>query len=200
MSTTMAIAPVESTGASDDATLVARAKAGDRHAFGTLADRHATQLRRVVFRITHNCDAAYDVVQDALLLAWLNIGRFQGRSQFSTWLIRIGINEAYRGLRRGRFELAVAPDDLVYERITSEGHGPARIAESHDFLAAIDRALAELPIDYRTAVVLRDVEGLTTEEAAHALGIGERALKSRLHRGRMALRDELEQYLAGGDD
>ncbi len=69
MSTTMAIAPVESTGASDDATLVARAKAGDRHAFGTLADRHATQLRRVVFRITHNCDAAYDVVQDALLLA-----------------------------------------------------------------------------------------------------------------------------------
>lgn len=202
MSSATAPAPIPSseTGAAParllDDTLVARARAGDRAAFSELANRHETQLRRVVSRITHDCDTAYDVVQDALMLAWTNIGRFEGRSRFSTWLIRIGINEAYRSLKRRRFELPTAPDDLVGETAAAASSGPAELAESHDFLAAVERELAQLPLDYRTAVVLRDVEGLTTEEAAEILGIGQRALKSRLHRGRIALRRNLDAYLA----
>jgi RNA polymerase sigma-70 factor, ECF subfamily len=177
----------------DDNRLVALAQEGDRSAFDVLAERHATPLRRVLFRITRDCDAAYDAVQEALMRAWKSIGRFEGRSQFSTWLTRIAINEAYRGLRRAS-EQPLELSDEVGERIPSWGARPDEIFESREFLAAVDRALGELPLDYRTAVTLHDVEGLSTAEAAEVLGIGERALKSRVHRGRMALRAKLDEY------
>jgi RNA polymerase sigma-70 factor (ECF subfamily) len=181
----------------DDERLVALAQEGDRAAFDRLAERHSTRLRRVLYRITRDCDAAYDAVQEALMRAWQNIGRFQGRAQFSTWLIRIGINEAYRGLRRGAGE-PLELSDQVGERIPGWGNRPDEIFESREFLQAVDRALGELPLDYRTAVTLRDVEGLSTAEAAEVLGIGERALKSRVHRGRMALRAKLDDYFKEG--
>jgi len=183
--------------ADDDERLVARAQDGDRAAFDELAARHSTRLRRVLFRITRDCDAAYDAVQEALMRAWKNIARFEGRSQFSTWLTRIGINEAYRGLRHP-VEEPLELTDQVGERIASWGARPDEIAESREFLAAVEQALGELPLDYRTAVVLRDVEGLSTAEAAEVLGIGERALKSRVHRGRLALRAELDGYFTDG--
>jgi len=183
--------------ADDDEHLVALAQSGDRAAFDELAQRHCTRLRRVLFRITRDCDTAYDAVQEALLRAWKNIGRFESRSQFSTWLTRIGINEAYRGLRRP-VEETLELTDQVGERIVSWGARPDEIAESREFLAAVERALAELPLDYRTAVVLRDVEGLSTTQAAQLLGIGERALKSRVHRGRLALRAKLDDYFKSG--
>jgi RNA polymerase sigma-70 factor (ECF subfamily) len=181
----------------DDERLVALAQDGDRSAFDVLAERHSTRLRRVLFRITRDCDAAYDAVQEALIRAWRNIGRFEGRSRFSTWLTRIGINEAYRGLRRGAEE-PLELSDQVGERIPAWGNRPDEIFESREFLQAVDRALGELPMDYRTAVTLRDVEGLSTAEAAEVLGIGERALKSRVHRGRMALRAKLDDYFKAG--
>ena len=181
----------------NDERLVALAQSGDRSAFDQLAERHSTPLRRVLFRITRDCDAAYDAVQDALMRAWKNIARFEGRAQFSTWLTRIGINEAYRGLRREP-EQHLELTDQVDERIPSWGARPDEIFESREFLQAVDRALAELPIDYRAAVTLRDVEGLSTAEAADVLGIGERALKSRVHRGRMALRAKLDDYFTEG--
>jgi RNA polymerase sigma-70 factor (ECF subfamily) len=181
----------------DDERLVALAQSGDRSAFDQLAERHSTRLRRVLFRITRDCDAAYDAVQEALMRAWKNIARFEGRAQFSTWLTRIGINEAYRGLRREP-EQHLELTDQIGERIPSWGARPDEIFESREFLQAVDRALAELPIDYRAAVTLRDVEGLSTAEAADVLGIGERALKSRVHRGRMALRAKLDDYFTEG--
>jgi RNA polymerase sigma-70 factor, ECF subfamily len=180
-----------------DARLVARARDGDRAAFDELARRHSTRLRRVVFRITHDCEAAYDAVQEALTRAWLNIARFEGRSQFSTWLTRIGINEAYRGLSRSRIE-TLEIDDKLGERVAGWGDRPDEAFESREFLAAVDRALGELPVDYRTAVILRDVEGLNTAETAEVLGIGEQALKSRVHRGRMALRAKLDNFFEEG--
>src|SRR5207245_2687518 len=85
--------------ADDEDRLVARARSGDQAAFATLANRHSTQLRRVLYRITRDCDAAQDALQEALTRAWLNIERFEGRSRFSTWLTRIGINEAYDAIR-----------------------------------------------------------------------------------------------------
>lgn len=180
-----------------DERLVSRAQAGDHAAFDELAGRYETRLRRVLFRITRNCDAAYDAVQEALMRAWTNIGRFEGRSQFFTWLTRIGINEAFRGVRRP-WEESLDADDRVGERIADWGNQPDELFQSREFLAAVDRALGELPLDYRTAVTLRDVEGMSGAEAAEALGIGERALKSRLHRGRMALRAKLDHYFEEG--
>jgi RNA polymerase sigma-70 factor (ECF subfamily) len=179
--------------------LVARAQGGDQAAFNELAGRYSTRLRRTLYRITRDCDAAYDAVQEALMRAWQHIGRFEGRSRFYTWLTRIGINEAYRGLR-GRTDepLELDDPDLVGERVPDWGNRPDQVFESREFLGAVEKALGELPVDYRTAVTLRDVEGLSTAEAAEALEIGERALKSRLHRGRMALRAKLDDYFMEG--
>ncbi len=177
--------------------LVALAQEGDKRAFDQLADRYSTRLRRTLYRITHDCDAAYDAVQEALIRAWQNIRKFEGRSRFYTWLTRIGINEAYRDLDRPTEE-PLEVDDLVGERVPDWGNRPDSVFESREFLTAIEGALGELPLDYRAAVALRDVEGLTGAEAAEALGIGERALKSRLHRGRMALRERLDDYFAEG--
>lgn len=183
--------------ADSDERLVARAQRGDNDAFNELADRYSTRLRRTLYRITRDCDAAYDAVQEALMRAWQNISQFEGRSRFLTWLTRIGINEAYRSLRRP-VEESLEVDDMVGERVPGWGTQPERVFESREFLAAVEEALGELPLDYRTAVTLRDVEGLSTTEAAEVLGIGERALKSRLHRGRMALREKLDHYFAEG--
>lgn len=170
---------------------MAQAQAGDTAAFGRLVDRHSTRLRRVLYRITRDCEAAYDAVQEALIKAWQNIRRFRRQARFSTWLTSIGINEAYRGLRQHRAEL-LDPQDLLDQRVPSWGSKPDEVVETNEFLAAVSRALDELPDDYQVAVRLRDAEGLTAAEAARLLDIGERALKSRLHRGRNALRAKLE--------
>lgn len=181
----------------DESRLVARARAGDDAAFTILADRYRARLRRTLFRITRDCDAADDAVQEALVRAWKSIARFEGRSQFFTWLTRIGINEAYGRIPGSPIE-SLDIDDGVGSRVAGWGDQPDRVFESREFLSAVDRALGLLPLDYRTAVTLRDVEGLSTAEAAQVLGIGERALKSRLHRGRMALRSHLDNYFEHG--
>ncbi len=181
----------------DEEHLVARAQDGDSEAFDELAGRYSPRLRRTLYRITRDCDAAIDAMQEALLRAWQNIRRFKGRSRFYTWLTRIGINEAYRELGRssvGTVEL----EDSVGSRVPDWGAQPDEVFESREFLAAVAEAMSELPPDYRNAVELRDVQGLSTSEAAKALGIGERALKSRLHRGRMAIRGKLDDYFAEG--
>jgi len=186
-----------STLAAEEQRLVARARAGDQAAFAILAEPYRVRLRRVLFRITRDCDAAQDAVQEAMTRAWLNIDRFEGRSQFYTWLTRIGINEAYNGMRRQPAE-TLELDDQVGERVADWGGRPDEVFESREFLRATDEALGRLPLDYRAAVTLRDIEGLSTTEAAEILGINERALKSRLHRGRMALRAQLDSYFAAG--
>ena len=180
----------------EEAELLARAQGGDEQAFENLIRRYSPRLRALLFRIVREPEAAQDAAQDALLRAWQNIDRFEGRSSFFTWLTRIGINEAYRTIRHSESRAALPLDDAVGERIPGWGDRPDQVFESREFLATVDAALARLPIDYREAVVLRDVEGLSTSEAAGILGVGERALKSRLHRGRMALRRELDAFFA----
>ena len=128
----------------DERQLVTRAQAGDSEAFNELADRYSTRLRRVLYRITRDCDAAYDAVQEALFHAWQNIGRFEGRSRFYTWLTRIGINEAYRVMRKAPVEL-LDIDDSVGQRVPDWGSLPDDVFESREFLRAIDTAIGELP-------------------------------------------------------
>ncbi|MGH2877737.1 MAG: RNA polymerase sigma factor [Solirubrobacteraceae bacterium] len=179
----------------DEGALVAAARAGDQAAFGELARRHSPRLRRVLVRVTGSREAAQDVLQEALVRAWENVGRFEGRASFFTWLTRIAINESYRAMKRTGPSV-VAWDDAVGERIPSWGSRPDEVFESREFLRAVASALDLLPEEHRSAVVLRDVEGLSTAEAAQALGIEEAALKSRLHRGRMALRRHLDAHFA----
>lgn len=174
------------------------AQQGDRGAFEDLVRRYSPRLQMVLLRIIREPEAAQDAAQDALLRAWQNIDRFQARSGFFTWLTRIGINEAYRTIGRKESAAALPLDDAVGERIPGWGERPDEVFASREFLAAIEQALSKLPVEYREAVVLRDVEGFSTSEAAEMLGVGERALKSRLHRGRMALRAQLDGYFQDG--
>ncbi len=142
---------------------------------------------------------ADEVALEVFLRAWRGLPGFDERAQLSTWLYRIAFNEAQRRLSRRR-PRPVTPDrgpgDLL-ETIPEAPHlGPESQTLGRELEAALDRSLAELPIDLRAAVVLRDIEGLSTEEAAAVVGVRQAAFKSRLHRGRMQLRALLEPYLA----
>jgi RNA polymerase sigma-70 factor (ECF subfamily) len=144
------------------------------------------------------------VAQEVFLRAWRALPRFEERAQLSTWLYRIAFNEAQRRLTKPAPPMA-APDpsstdaeDPVAAITEATNLGPEARALDREFERALDRALSELPSDWRTAVVLRDLEGLSTEEAAAVVGVRQAAFKSRLHRGRMQLRALLEPYLEGG--
>ena len=109
--TALALAPAMPTAADEEERLLVRARDGDQDAFNELAGRYSTRLRRTIYRITGDCDAACDAVQEALVRAWQSIDRFEGRSRFYTWLTRIGINEAYRTMRRGEAAITMPLDD-----------------------------------------------------------------------------------------
>lgn len=158
-------------------------------AFERLAGAHTDHLYTVVLRLVGDRVEAEDVVQEALLRAWRAMGRFQGRSLFFTWLYRIAVNEANRALekssRRGR-DVDIENDSIVLSVPANEE--PGRRAEQHELHEQLDRAIAGLDPPYRTALVLRDIEGLSTREAAEIAGIGEAAFKSRLHQARLKVR------------
>ena len=140
---------------------------------------------------------AHEVAQETLLRAWRSLPRFEGRARFFTWLYRIAFNEAQRRLaRRPPAGLLVSSESQPMGELPDREPGPAAPAESAELRANLRRALREIPIELRAPVVLRDVEGLSTQEAATILELGEAAFKSRLHRGRMALRALLAPLIA----
>jgi RNA polymerase sigma-70 factor (ECF subfamily) len=146
---------------------------------------------------------AEEVAQEVFLRAWRGLAGFQERAQLSTWLYRIAFNEAQRRLSRRGASAAERDPDLAdpVAAIPEASHlGPEARALDREFAAVLQRALAELPAEWRAAVVLRDIEGLSTEEAAAVVGVRQAAFKSRLHRGRMQLRVLLEPYLGLEED
>lgn len=187
--------------ATTETSLVQSARGGDRHAFEELVRRHADRLYAVVLRFVADADEAEEVTQEAFLRAWRSIGRFEGRSQFFTWLYRIGINEAKRRAeRRPPAGVVSSIEDTPTDDPPDWSEAPELRAEQADVRAALERAVRSLPLDYRAPLVLRDVEGLSTREAAAAMGLREAAFKSRLHRARLAVRQALDEYFVEGAD
>lgn len=179
---------------SDDA-LVTRAQAGDVVAFEELVQRNAGRLHAVVRRLVGDEHEAQEVTQEAFLRAWRGIGSFKLDAKFSTWLYRIGVNEANRRLKRTANVAAQRSlQDLVHEPV-EPGPGPAGQAERGDLQRALERAVRDLHPDYRAPLVLRDIEGLSTDEAAAIMGLKPAAFKSRLHRARLTVRDAVAGYL-----
>jgi RNA polymerase sigma-70 factor (ECF subfamily) len=183
----------------DEAQLLTRARGGDEQAFGQLVELHSEPVYRALRRFGLDADEAGDVAQEVFLRAWRGLDRFEGRAQLSTWLYRIAFNEAQRRLGRRPLATAAAADpdgpDPIAAIPDSPRHGPDARALERELGAAVDAALSQLPADLRTAVILRDLQGLSTDEAAAVAGVRPAALKSRLHRGRLALRPLLAPYL-----
>jgi RNA polymerase sigma-70 factor (ECF subfamily) len=182
-----------------ESELIRRACDGDMVAFERLTGAHADRLYAVVLRLVGDRREAEDVVQETLLRAWRGLARFQGRSMYFTWLYRIAVNEANRALeKRSRRGPSIPIDDQELQLPAPPHEGPPGRAEQQELRRALDRAIAELAPVYRTALVLRDVEGLSTREAAEIVDIGEAAFKSRLHQARLKVRAMLgDEALVG---
>jgi len=184
--------------ATSEHELLRRARSGDVDAFAELVELHASRMYGALRRFGLEAGEADEVAQEVFLRAWRGLPRFEGRSQFSTWLYRIAFNEAQRQLSR-RPPARAEPDpdgvDPIVSLPDSPDLGPEARTLDREFERQLDGALAQLPDDWRAAVVLRDIEGLSTEQSAEIAGVGQAAFKSRLHRGRMRLRALLEPYL-----
>ncbi len=180
--------------------LVERAQQGERAAFEELVRRYADRLFAVVLRFVADADEAEEITQEAFLRAWRSIGRFEGRSQFFTWLYRIGINEAKRRAeRRPPPGTLSSIEDAPIEEAPDWSEAPEFRAEQGQLRRVLEEAVRALPLEYRVAVILRDVEGLSTQEAAEVMELREAAFKSRLHRARLAVRRAVDRYYLEGE-
>jgi len=185
----------------EERALVARARAGDRSSYERLVRLHADRLYAVVLRCCATEADAEEATQEAFLRAWRHLGRFRGDARFFTWLYRIGVNEARRiSERRPRPGTVVSVEDRPIDEMADERPAPQLQAEAAELRGLLEEAIRGLPEPHRVAVVLRDVEGLSTSEAAEALGLREAAFKSRLHRGRLALRARVAPYVLDEDE
>ncbi len=176
--------------AETEASLLARAQAGDVRAFERLSSAYADRVYMLLLRLLGDRSEAEDVTQEVMLRAWQGIARFRGQSSYFTWLYRIAVNEANRALakrsRRPAADVSIGAHEL--ELPASPAYDPSRQAENSELRRAIGRALAQLPPPLRTAIVLRDVEGLSTQQAAEIAGVSQAAFKSRLHQARLRVR------------
>jgi RNA polymerase sigma-70 factor, ECF subfamily len=183
-----------------DLVLLDRILGGDANAFEELVHRHEQRVYRIAMGIIGNHEDAEEAMQQTFLKVHQHLGGFLRSSKFATWMTRIAINEALQIRRRRR--PTVSLDDL---RVSDEGVMPRELRDWHDdpgkiydkqqIREIVERTIQSLPTIYREAFVVRDVQGLTSEEAATALGIGISALKTRLLRARLMMREVLAVYL-----
>ena len=192
----------------DESALVARAKEGDAQAFTELVNQYERKIYRLAKHITQNDEDAEDVLQEAFLKAYEHLDNFQGNSKFYTWIVRIAVNEALMKLRKRKGDRTVPLDEpvdtgeeMVQREIAVWEDNPEQHYSREEIQEILDQAIETLKPDFRTVFTLRDIEELSTEETAEALGISIPAVKSRLLRARLALREKLtRQFKRKGED
>jgi RNA polymerase sigma-70 factor (ECF subfamily) len=186
--------------------LVAEARAGNAESFATLINQYDRHIYRLALNITGNQEDAEDVLQDSFLKAYSNLSQFQGDSRFYTWLVRIAVNEALMKLRKRRRASWVSLDEpaetddhsLMPREIEDWAENPERTYAETELRDIMSEAIEKLEPQFRTVFVLRDVEELSTEETAKMLGLSVPAVKSRLLRARLKLREQLNKYFRRG--
>lgn len=200
--------PVSSQAGIDDATLVAQTREGDARAFNELVKRYEGKVFRLAQHVTQNREDAEDVLQETFLKAYEHLDQFRGDSKFYTWIVRIAVNQALMKLRRRKTDKAVSLDetidtgeDNIVREIAAWDEDPEQKFSRDELGGILDTAVQSLEPLYRSVFVLRDIEDLSTEETAEALDLSVPAVKSRLLRARLQLREKLTRYFKRkGDD
>jgi RNA polymerase sigma-70 factor, ECF subfamily len=195
-------------GVFDESGLLARAREGDSAAFSELVNQYSRKIYRLAKHITQNDSEAEDVLQETFLKAFEHLGDFQGQSKFYTWIVRIAVNESLMKLRKRKSDRTVPLDepldtgeDTVIREIAVWDENPEQQYSREEIGGILDEAIQSLKPAFRTVFVLRDIEELSTEETAQSLGISIPAVKSRLLRARLQLRERLTRFFKRkGDD
>jgi len=192
-----------------DEDLLARLKAGDEHAIRDVAETYGSKIYQLAFRYLRNKEDAEEVTQDVLYKVHRKIDAFRGDAALSSWIYRITFNAAMSRLRTAKYQRAQHDDPQVAivdgEEMTSSARKEiadwSDMADEHVFRSQLRRrvfnAILALPAIYRAPVLLRDIQGLSTEEASAMLHVKDQTLKSRLHRGRLILRRQLADFAGG---
>jgi RNA polymerase sigma-70 factor (ECF subfamily) len=184
-----------------DDELVRRVQAGNAEAFEELVRRYERKVYNITYRLLGNEQDASEALQDAFLRAYRFLPKFQFKSSFYTWLYRIATNVSLSRLRSREKVETVSIDQPVGEsgdvalEIPDYKYTPERLMQQREMKQALQDAVDALPEDYRSVVVLRDLEDLSNEEVSKVLNLSVAAVKSRLHRGRLVLREKLAKYL-----
>ena len=207
MMVTMAM-PVSSQAGVDESILVAQSRQGDTVAFGGLVRRYEAKIFRLAQHVTQNREDAEDVLQETFMKAYEHLDQFQGNSKFYTWIVRIAVNQALMKLRRRKTDKSVSLDetidtgeDTIVREVAAWDEDPEQRYSREELGGILDTAVDSLEPPYRSVFVLRDIEELSTEETADALGLSIPAVKSRLLRARLQLREKLTRYFKRkGDD
>jgi RNA polymerase sigma-70 factor, ECF subfamily len=187
--------------ANDDLDLVHATKNGDVAAFEQLVRRYDRKLLRIAQSITHNREDSQDAVQEAFLKAYQNLSAFREDSKFSTWLVRITVNQSLMKLRKQRATREASLDedfqadgDVLPKEVTDWAPNPEQLYWASELRQILTKCLQELSPILRTVFVLRDIEGLTIDQTAEVLSVSETAVKARLWRARLQLREGLTKY------
>ena len=199
---------VSSQAGADETTLVAQSREGDTAAFGELVRRYEGKIFRLAQHVTQNREDAEDVLQETFMKAYEHLDQFQGNSKFYTWIVRIAVNQALMKLRRRKTDKSVSLDetidtgeDTMVREIAAWDEDPEQRFSRDELGGILDTAVQSLEPPYRSVFVLRDIDELSTEETAEALGLSVPAVKSRLLRARLQLREKLTRYFKRkGDD
>jgi RNA polymerase sigma-70 factor (ECF subfamily) len=192
---------------SDDLALVHASKRGDIGAFEELVKRYDRKLLRIAHHLMHNREDAEDMVQEAFLKAFLHLDQFREDSKFSTWLIRITLNQSLMKLRKQRSikETSIDKDfqsdeDSFPIDVTDWAPNPEELYRASELKGILRKTLQELGEGLRVVFVLRDMEGLSTAQTAEALGLSLAAVKARSFRARLQLRERLSKYFKKRED
>jgi RNA polymerase sigma-70 factor (ECF subfamily) len=194
--------------AEEELALVERARQNDPRAFTELMRRYEAKIFRLAQHITQNREDAEDVLQETFLKAFEHLDQFQGNSKFYTWIVRIAVNQALMKLRKRKTDRSVSLDegidtgeDTVVREIAAWDEDPEQRYSREELGEILDAAVESLAPPYRTVFILRDIEELSTEETAEALDLSIPAVKSRLLRARLQLREKLTRFFKRkGDD
>jgi RNA polymerase sigma-70 factor, ECF subfamily len=192
----------------DEADLVAKSRDGDARSFSELVRRYEGKIFRLAQHVTQNREDAEDVLQETFMKAYEHLDQFQGNSKFYTWIVRIAVNQALMKLRRRKTDRSVSLDetidtgeDTVVREIAAWDEDPEARFSREELGGILQTAIQSLEPPYRSVFVLRDIDELSTEETADALGLSVPAVKSRLLRARLQLREKLTRYFKRkGDD